>query len=362
MINRQSNFELLRIICMLMVVGGHILISQSKMTEIGEMDYYIGNIYRSFAISAVDVFILITGYFGIHFDVRKIMRIQSQVFFYSLSIFLICCIIQIHQIEIKKDVLLVFPIIFQRYWFITIYVLLLLICPLINRILKQLNQNQYTFLVLLICIVFYVWPTISYSVAAPAITKDSGYGIVNFVMLYIFGRYIHKCLPEKYISIKIWFILLILSIGLMYSANSMMTYFLGFYYQQYISYDSIFCLFVAVSLFMLFRSIKFKSNIINFLAKNCFATYIIHAHPIIWNFYWAKDTGIINHNLHGIELILWLLFVPMGIYIVCWFFEEIRIMMFRKVENMLLNKLCGLKFILGIQKSMESLEGGEVVK
>ena len=46
---RQSNFELLRILCILMIVG-HILLSQKLMTAVGTRDFYIDNIYKSFSM------------------------------------------------------------------------------------------------------------------------------------------------------------------------------------------------------------------------------------------------------------------------------------------------------------------------
>lgn len=44
---RNSNIELLRIVCMCFVIGSH-TIMQYKSVEIGTAEYYIGNILRSF--------------------------------------------------------------------------------------------------------------------------------------------------------------------------------------------------------------------------------------------------------------------------------------------------------------------------
>ena len=353
---RQSNFELLRILCMLMIVGGHILLSQESMTAVGTRDFYIGNIYRSFAICAVDVFVLISGYFGIHFNLKKILHISYEALFYCVAILVGCVILGIHSINIKKDILLFFPVISQRYWFITIYVLLIIISPLLNIVVNSLSKKQYTFVVIGICSIFYLWPTVCYSVAAPSITKDSGYGIVNFACLYLIGRYINKHVDESLLQRIPFHIITVLSALLLFAANSVMSILFGFYFQQYIAYDSIFCLFVALSLFLCFRNFKIKSILVNKISKHCLACYIIHAHPVLWSYFWAQDTGRINHNLNGAELIIWLICVPIVIYGVCWGIDVIRTLLTEKIENRLVTWIVNRKPVHAVCKYMDEIE------
>ena len=61
---RQSNFELLRIVAMLLIVAHHFLIAT------GRLDYRSGTLrggelVNSFCVVGVNCFILISGYFGI---------------------------------------------------------------------------------------------------------------------------------------------------------------------------------------------------------------------------------------------------------------------------------------------------------
>lgn len=353
---RQGNFELLRILCMLMIVGGHILLSQESMTAVGTRDFYIGNIYRSFAICAVDVFVLISGYFGIHFNIKKILHISYEVLFYCVVILVACVILGIHSINIKKDILLFFPVISQRYWFITIYVLLIIISPLLNIIVNSLSKKIYTFVIIGICVIFYLWPTVCYSVAAPSITKDAGYGIVNFACLYLIGRYIKKYVGETLLQRIPFHIIIVFATLLLFAVNSVMSILLDFYFQQYIAYDSIFCLLVALSLFLCFRNFNIKSVWVNKISKHCLACYIIHAHPVLWSYFWAQDTGRINHNLNGAELIVWLICVPIVIYGVCWGIDVIRTLLTEKIENRLVTWIVNRKPVHAVCEYMDEIE------
>ena len=61
---RESNMELLRVLCMLFIVCGHITLAH-KSDLMGDSSYYINYFFRSFAVVAVNVYVLISGYYGI---------------------------------------------------------------------------------------------------------------------------------------------------------------------------------------------------------------------------------------------------------------------------------------------------------
>ncbi|EOU1923475.1 hypothetical protein DMN38_09310, partial [Clostridium perfringens] len=89
-IKRESNFELLRIISMFMIVVLHVLNHGGiyKSTNIYSNDFIIVNLIESLSIVGVNCFVLISGYFGINsrFSFRKCMKIYIQVIFYSIII------------------------------------------------------------------------------------------------------------------------------------------------------------------------------------------------------------------------------------------------------------------------------------
>lgn len=60
-IKRDSNFELLRIICMVMIIMGHLAIKFSSR-NISSLTYIEPRFLQSFTIVAVNVFVLISGW------------------------------------------------------------------------------------------------------------------------------------------------------------------------------------------------------------------------------------------------------------------------------------------------------------
>ncbi|MCD2502886.1 acyltransferase family protein [Clostridium sp. NSJ-145] len=184
-IQRNSNFELLRIICIILVICGHITMYNGTLGQIGTINYYIGNIIRSFCMVAVNCFILISGYFGIKFSLKKLIKLECIVVFHTLLLFILAVIFKIHTISFKEDILLLMPVLTKRYWFITIYIALCVISPILNLIVNVITKEQYKKILIISIIMFYILPTFLYTINAPTITGDSGYGIINFGFVLI---------------------------------------------------------------------------------------------------------------------------------------------------------------------------------
>lgn len=82
---RQTNIELLRIICILMIVSMHIcgeIFSTQNVLNKG-----IILAVNSIGNAGVTLFILISGYFGISFNVRKLFNLLVVTCFYSFLSF-----------------------------------------------------------------------------------------------------------------------------------------------------------------------------------------------------------------------------------------------------------------------------------
>ncbi len=89
--SRDSNFELFRIVLMIMVISIHYLLHGGVLKNLtpDDTNYYIVNIIYSCIRVAVNCFVLISGYFGIKFNIKKLIKFELQILFYSISIFII---------------------------------------------------------------------------------------------------------------------------------------------------------------------------------------------------------------------------------------------------------------------------------
>lgn len=113
---RNSSFELLRIICIIMVIAGHYF-THGHYTEVQLMPLTFNSFYvqslQLYARLACGVFILITGYFMCQMKhkeeyYKKIISLLFEIYFYSLlSLFIILSIY--HTVPLKLILQSLFP-------------------------------------------------------------------------------------------------------------------------------------------------------------------------------------------------------------------------------------------------------------
>lgn len=119
-LGRSSNFELLRIFCMLSVVAVHYAWHGGSTTQGSniELAYFFGN----FAQIGVACFVLIGSWFLVDkaFSIKRIFNLWKQVVFYSFGISLLLIIISPQHISIKELIKSIMPVVFQRYWFVSV--------------------------------------------------------------------------------------------------------------------------------------------------------------------------------------------------------------------------------------------------
>lgn len=157
-LTRESNFELLRIVCMLFVIGGHVIsfgthtwIFQSEYF-LGGVDFVISEIIKSFCCVAVNVYVLISGFWGIKLKFHKLIKIELMTLFYSLVILVV---LLSRGGNLHSLLMYLLPFTSKHFWFITVYIVLCLMSPLLNGVCEYMPKKQFqSFLVGAIIIVY----------------------------------------------------------------------------------------------------------------------------------------------------------------------------------------------------------------
>lgn len=323
---RKSNIELLRIICILMVITLHYL--NGKMggalnnVIIGSFNYYLVHFIESLCVVAVNVFIIITGYFSYQ---RSKIKISKPIYLLYLSviygIIIYAILLIIGRVSVNQESLLKLLNSIMNRWFVIVYIVLYLLIPYINKLINYISQKNYKVLIVICVIFFYLWP----SIYTDVLIKDKGYGIINFTVLYLIGAYIAKY-KDTFISKRKTFFVYLLCV-LITTILSM------FYDNRAFAYNSIFNLIGGVSIFLLFKNMIIKDKkIINTLSSYSFSTYIIHENTFIVAIIFKE---IFNSNSYydSNYLIINLIISVLGTYFACIFIEAIRRFLMKKVDK-----------------------------
>ncbi|MCD2503300.1 hypothetical protein LQE93_16310 [Clostridium sp. NSJ-145] len=155
-------------------------------------------------------------------------------------------------------------------------------------------------------------------------------------------------------NFKIYISLYIVISVLLFLSNHILTVVFGFYFNTFISYDSIFVLLGALTLFMAFKNINIDSKVINNLAMGCFAAYIIHMNPVTSNYIFNNLLSV--KKLTGVIYILALFIMPMIIFLVCFAIEKIRIKLMSNIEEKMVEFIQNIYNRFIIYKSITSSE------
>lgn len=343
--NKLVNFELLRIISMVMIVTLHFLGFGGILSRLqtGDPKYYLANIIEYACIIAVNLYVMITGYFCINKKIRpkKILYLEIEMIFYL--VFIYCCAIVngIEKFEVEKFIKNFFPYITKQYWFLTAYMSLYLMIPIVNKIVSNIEKKEYKYFLIIILSIL--------SVAATLYPKNSilnvssGYSIVWFITVYLIGGYIklyyseHKFNSIKLISNYIGMIAVHMAIDwLSFKINKFEL--LGDYRENSLNYNNIITLIEACALFLLFKQINIKNvfmqKVILAISQLTLGVYLIHENPIIRELLWHKwlnpYTYLNSWKVFGVLIIDVFL-----IFMVSCIIEKIRILLFRflKVEK-----------------------------
>lgn len=272
---RASNIELLRIIAITMVLMLHfnarVLYSDVIWNDAAPFSIHAlgGHLIESFCIAAVDVFVLISGYFAIKLSVRSVLRMYIRCFIIGLITYLAYILISEEPLHASALAGRLLAFTHNRWWFVPIYVGLMAISPILNAGCDKLERKMFLCVMMLLTMVIVYFGWWMHMEAT-----NAGYSLICFAYLYVVARYIrlHVTL-ERIISLRwLWFALYIVC-SLCIAAGA-------FKYQEWLYvYDSPMTILSAVSLLLFFLSVPFQNKYINWAASSVFSAYLIQESP-----------------------------------------------------------------------------------
>lgn len=307
-INRQTRFELLRIISMLMIVAGHSVVH-------GNYSEFPLSMNGAFAIAltqgariGVDIFVILTGYFSVgkKISLSKMKSQCFQIWTYSIIITALMMAIGEIQFNAKLVVWALLPISTSQYWFATCYILLLLISPCLQICIENLGKKQYQKILIIMGVLWSLIPTL--------INTAPGYSnFVWFIYVYMLAAYFRKYGLVWISKIRIWHGVFVL---LMICVSAISVYYIGdtipllkdnaiYLFAEMNKLPAILC---ALLLFFGFRNWDVKqSKVINIIASCTLGVYLLHDNPNIRRFLWCdllKNSNYITKEYFALRISL----------------------------------------------------------
>lgn len=342
---RSSNLELLRILCMLLIIGDHIT------GQGGIADY--STLPSSFAFCligcgsriACSVFILIGGWFLCEqpYKTRRPLSLWLSLWLYTVPVTLLC---KLTGMDVSFGALrwAAFPASTRQLWFISDYLLLLLCVPLLNRVLRGLSRPAHRGSLAVLAVPLLIYPTVF---GGDGVVSDTAW---MFLYEYLLVAYLRRY-PDNRLTrlLQNRAAALALGVGLPLANTAVravletrgLTDGKAF---QYISYyrtalGALPNLLAALALFYLFKSLDLgHRRWINALSGTTLGVYILHQVPAFRDFLW---NGILQTQAHR-GSVGYTLFAILAVFLGCAAVDAARTaVVMRPLENTkLFTRLC----------------------
>lgn len=340
---RQSNFELLRIIAMFLILFHHFYYNNfnfdyAKIT----IPQFIIQFLSSFGKVGVCIFILITGYFSVDskFKLKKLLKLVGEVLFYSWILLVVYLVFIDKNITKKEFVKCLLPISQNEYWFITTYLVLYVLSDYINILIKSLSKKQMQSLIGVLFVIWSLLPSLTFF-SKMFSTKFEFSNLDWFILMYLIGAYLKK-FPLKKLTINRSILLLI--ICLIINIISILFFNKNFYKLKINPLDYswtmnlLISLFTSILIFNIFSKINIKNKFINKISTGVFGVYLLHTQILMRNVIWFKIFNITKY-VYTAKILIYEVFVIIVIFVVCTIIDFIRQFTIEKVYMKLVDKL-----------------------
>lgn len=329
---RLSNMELLRLVAMFMVMAVHAnfyaLGIPSTADVAGQpLQALTRAAIEGFSCVCVDVFVLLSGWFGIRLKWRGFFGLVFQCLFFSFTLYALAFTLGWNErtpIDALRESLK-----FGDYWFVRCYIVLYVIAPALNLFVSRVPRLWQ---------VAIITAFFAFEVAAdiaPGFCKlfDNGYTVWSFAGLYVLARHL-RAFPYKFTALPaaFHFALYLLLVAANVAA--------AFLYAQHKSQpvSAILCYYTnplvigaALALILGFSHLTIKSAAVNTLAASAFAIYLFHKHPFVCGEYYLPIVKTLYANNSGIPCLALITLFLLCVAIAAIAADRVRIFLWGKI-------------------------------
>lgn len=361
---RMANLELLRCAAMMMVVMLHYLgkggllgsAPEDRLGAVGTFAWLL----ESFCIVAVNVYMLISGYFlsASVFKLSRLLRLLVQLWLYSVAFGILGAAAGVAgaAVDTHYFLTLVFPVFMSHYWFLTAYVFLYLFLPVAGAAFRRMEKRQLQFAIALLLFAFCLLK----SALPMRLEMDGmGYDFPWYFCMFAVAAYIRRFgvsfLEKKGRAISLYVVCSLLAFAgsMALRLIAVRTGRLGRMTGMCLEYNHIFPFLASVGLFAAFAKIELHNKIakvINWIGPHTLGVYLLHENLGLrysWQAWFQAD------RIAGVGgLLFWSLLAVVCVFGCGILVDLLRAWLTRRLHSL----LCGLRGYRGLMAKIEAVD------
>lgn len=280
-------------------------------------------------IVAVNVFVLISGWFGIRVKRKGFLKFVYQILFFYFGIYFAAVLL---GKPFSWDGITECLLFKNTGWFIKSYLCLYILAPVLNGFLENSDKKRIKSVIIPFFILqtLYAW---IYKDAAKFFV--GGYSAVSFIGLYLLAGYIrlygkeHPLFNVK----KHWDLICFFSVCILETiAFALLRTDNKEFASNLWIYSSPFVILSALNLLMFFSKCKLQSRFINTVASSSFSAYLFHSSFCILPFY-SQCARKIYYGYSGLGCLGLMFGFIILVYTIAILIDRIRIFTWKLIEK-----------------------------
>jgi len=337
---RDSNMELFRCFATLLVVAVHSnYFSLSVPTTIeaqqAPLPTFTRFFFQAMCIGSVNMFVLISGWFGIRPKMMGFLKLLFQVFFCVTLVYIFLVTLGFETFS-PKSLAKTTCIAGSLGWFVRAYIGLYILSPVLNAFIDKATQRQYeAFLA-----AYFTFQLVCGWVVNSANFGD-GYSTASFIFLYLLARYIriyHTALvqqPPRVIYLAVFLIIV--------SMQGLVAFAMQYYdikggltlIGRLCAYTSPTVIAMALSMLLYFSRLSFHSRLVNWVAASSLSVYLLHIGLDFTVVRFTNAIRCIYSSYSGVQCLLAFLVFIVFVYVSATLFDMTRIVCWNAIAPIL---------------------------
>ena len=315
--------ELLRIVAMLLVMVVHANFRALPKPNAAAIAVYPSSAFlqfltEGFSIVAIDVFVMLSGWYGIRLRLSRLQELLFQIIFFSLLCTGVFYLVEGHwPYHAIKSLLMLDQ---SDYWFVKCYLGMYLVAPVLNAFVESATRRQFE----LLLIAFFGFQFVFDWLFNSTTWLLSGYSMPSFCILYLLARYLRVYHPRLtqfrqhtdlliYLGVVAFLTIVVFVLRWRFNIGGI------FYF-----YNCPFVILGATYLLLFFSKLKFKSRAVNWVAISSLAIYLTHSNTHLATYY----DGTIRQWFYGESRPAFLLYATLliiGVFTASILIDKVRL-------------------------------------
>jgi len=289
---RNSNLELLRVLAILSVIALHAFrhAAQGRIFDANlSLNYILAIFTSSWGCGGVDVFFIISAYFLLEsrrVKLEKVIKVVLVTDLYLGGTYLFSVLMQWQPFSARVLLQGLLSLVLNNYWFVTSYLFLYLVHPVLNQVIGKLNDKQLGKVSLILGLLLFVYKFLYQ--AAPVDSIGIGVAIYFCVAYYKrIGETLRRTKVLQYAGGMA--AAAILGSEILYANPGTKSALTQYAAVQMTGKYSPFLLVLAFAIFDWYRRrAPFYSGLINTFSKGTLAIYVLHESYYIYPYLWDR--------------------------------------------------------------------------